>query len=100
MRKHLCTTSALLSAATAFGAAILAPAPAAHAQSAVATIGQLEATGFAVRLTRVGSAPLSDCVVTDISTGGQRRLIPDDDDDVFGRDAVRRTATVALDCTR
>jgi hypothetical protein len=96
------TTSSLmlLTAAAAIGAVALTPAPAAQAQSAVATIGQLEATGFDVRLTRLGSAPLSDCVVTDIGNPVERRLNPvDDDDNVFRHDEIRRTITVSLDCT-
>jgi hypothetical protein len=37
-----------------------------HAESAIVTIGQLEASGFDVKVDRVGSAPLDQCQVTSV----------------------------------
>ena len=53
-------------AAAACGA-IAAPAGfASAAESAIVTIGTLEAQGFDVKIDRIGSAPLSECVVTHV----------------------------------
>ena len=99
MRTALITLIAL----TATGA-ILAPAAPAAAESAIVTIGQLEAEGFHVNVDRVGSAPLDQCQVTSIRNpqdrtrvvridgpGGRDRLVPV---------VVKRTVTVSLDCSR
>jgi len=72
--------------------------------SAIVTIGQLEAQGFDVRVDRVGSAPLSECEVTDIrNPQDQTKLVRVDGEQ--GRDrvievVVNRTITVSLDCSR
>ncbi|MGV9801538.1 hypothetical protein ACWDTP_26170 [Mycobacterium sp. NPDC003449] len=98
--------AALGSAAATLGAlgALVTLAAPAQAESAALTIGQLEAQGFDVRLDRIGSAPLDQCVVTGIRNpreqtklvhfdgpGGRNRLVPV---------VVRRTITVSLDCSR
>jgi hypothetical protein len=94
---------AAATASLAASAALL-PAPSAAAQgaSAAVTIGQLEASGFEVRLTRVGSAPLEECTVTDIGNPTeQRQFTPRhgrDHDNVFDRVDVRRTISVSLNC--
>ena len=82
---------------------LLFAAPAA-AESAIVTIGQLEAEGFHVNVDRVGSAPLDQCVVTSVrNPQEQTRLIrvdgPGNRDQVI-RVVVRRTITVSLDCSR
>jgi hypothetical protein len=51
---------------TGLAAAALGLATTAHAESALITIGQLEAQGFNVKLDRVGSAPLNQCEVTNV----------------------------------
>ena len=99
MRTALITLIAL----TATGA-ILAPAAPAAAESAIVTIGQLEAEGFHVNVDRVGSAPLDQCVVTSVrNPQEQTKFIRVDNG--HGRDVVvpivvRRTITVSLDCSR
>jgi hypothetical protein len=88
---------------TAFAAAALSLASPAQAESAAITIGQLEAQGFDVKLDRVGSAPLSQCVVTDIRNPRDRtelvRVGGGDDRDLIPV-VVERKITVSLDCTR
>lgn len=90
-----------LAGAAAFGAVLLA-APA-HADSAAATIGQLEATGFDVRVTRVGSAPLDECVVTEIGSPREQRRLElvegRDDDRALVPVVFKRTISVALNCS-
>lgn len=89
-------------AAAAIGLLVLPAAPA-NAESAIVTIGQLEASGFDVKLDRVGSAPLDQCEVTNVRNprertelvrvngrGGRDRFIPV---------VVSRTITVSLDCS-
>jgi hypothetical protein len=90
-------------AAAAIAVLVLPAIPATAADSAIVTIGQLEAQGFDVKLDRVGSAPLSECVVTSVRNprertelirvngrGGRDRLIPV---------VVGRNITVSLDCS-
>ena len=103
MRATLLTLIALAAAACGL---IVAPAGlASAAESAVATIGVLEAQGFDVKIDRVGSAPLSQCVVTNVRNPRDRtELAPV----IGGRDRERdfvpvvvdRTVTVTLDCSR
>jgi hypothetical protein len=101
------TVRALLMCA-ALGAAaaglLVATAAPAKAESAVATIGLLEAQGFDVKVDRIGSAPLDQCVVTDVrNPQEQTRLVR-----VNGRGdrdrvipiVVNRTITVTLNCSR
>jgi hypothetical protein len=102
MRATLLTLTGLAAAACGL---ILAPAGiASAAESAVATIGVLEAQGFDVKVDKVGSAPLSDCVVTNVRNPRQRtEFVPVLGD--RGRDGVvpvivDRTVTVSLDCSR
>jgi hypothetical protein len=84
---------------------ILAPAGiASAADSAVSTIGILEAQGFDVKIDRVGSAPLSECVVTNVRNPRERtELVPVIGSRGRGSDlvpvVVDRTVTVSLDCS-
>jgi hypothetical protein len=101
MRAILLTLIALAVAACGL---ILAPAGLASAESAVATIGELQAQGFDVKIDRVGSAPLSECVVTNVRNPRNRtEFVPVLGD--RGRGGVvpvivDRTVTVSLDCSR
>lgn len=100
-------TRPLLAAAAAGAVALstlLTLAAPAHAESAALTIGQLEAQGFDVRVDRVGSAPLEQCVVTGIRNPRERTRIVRFDGP-RGRDrlvpvVVQRSITVSLDCSR
>jgi hypothetical protein len=88
---------------TAAAAAALALATPAHAESAAITIGQLEAQGFDVKLDRVGSAPLNQCVVTDVRNPRERTelvRVGGRGDRDFVPVVVKRTITVSLDCSR
>lgn len=88
--------------------------------SAIVTIGNLEAQGYTVNVDRVGSAPLEDCVVTDIRNPQEVTRwvrVGDDnggwhgDDDEHGWSwlgnnnselvevVVKRTITVSLNCS-
>ena len=94
------TTTAGFALAAAATALLLSPTAAA-AESAVATIGLLEAQGFDVRVDRVGSGPLEECEVTSVRNPRVQRSRNDfdhDDRNVF--DVERRTITVSLNCAR
>ena len=82
----------------------VAPAIPAHADSAVVTIGELEAQGFDVNVDRLGSAPLDQCEVTSVrNPQTQTRLVRVNsrgDRDVFVPVVVSRSITVSLDCSR
>jgi hypothetical protein len=102
MRATLLTLVGLAAAACGL---ILAPAGVASAESAAVTIGELQAQGFDVKVDRFGSAPLSDCEVTNVRNPRDRtELVPV----IGGRDrnrdfvpvVVDRTVTVTLDCSR
>jgi len=101
MRAILLTLIALAAAACGL---IVAPAGLASAESAVVTIGQLQAQGFDVKIDRVGSAPLSECVVTNVRNPRERtEFVPV----LGGRGSgdvvpviVDRAGTVSLDCSR
>jgi hypothetical protein len=101
MRAILLTQVALAAAACGL---ILAPAGFASAESAAVTIGQLEAQGFDVKIDRFGSAPLDQCVVTDVRNPRERtELVPTiggGRDRDFVPVVVDRTIRVTLDCSR
>ena len=101
MRTASIITSAI--AAAAIGTLALPPISANAADSAIVTIGQLQAQGFNVQVDRIGSAPLSQCEVTDVRNpqersefirvdrfGGRDRVVPI---------VVARTVSVSLDCS-
>jgi hypothetical protein len=99
------TVLTLVAVAAAACGLIVAPAGFASAgtNDAVTTIGLLEASGYDVRVDRIGSAPLSECEVTSVrNPQEQTRLIRVDGRE--GRDrfievVVNRTITVSLDCS-
>jgi hypothetical protein len=101
MRTASIITAAL--AAAAIGSLALPPISANAADSAIVTIGQLKAQGFDVRVDRIGSAPLSQCDVTDVRNPQERTEFVRVDR-FSGRDrvvpiVVARTVTVSLDCS-
>lgn len=85
-------------AAAAVGVLVL-PAIPANAESANITIGLLEAQGFDVKVNRIGSAPLDECVVTDVRNPREQKRFERRGDD-FVEVVFRRTITVSLDCSR
>lgn len=102
-------TSFFAAAAAACCVTLAGPAGAAIADpsSPLQTIGELEAAGYSVNVDRVGSAPLSACIVTSVrnpQTVTQWVRVWDDDK---GHDGgwdvvpivVSRSISVSLDCT-
>ena len=88
---------------TGLAAAALSLAGTAAAESAVVTIGQLEAQGFDVKIDRVGSAPLNQCEVTGVRNPRERTelvRVGGRGDRDFIPVVVDRTVTVSLDCSR
>ncbi|GAS88947.1 uncharacterized protein RMCB_3043 [Mycolicibacterium brisbanense] len=79
----------------------------ASAESAVVTIGELQAEGFDVTIDRIGSAPLEQCAVTSVrNPQTETRLVRVETIGKNGKKnfdlvpiVVRRTITVSLDCT-
>jgi hypothetical protein len=68
-RAALLTSAAAALAAT--GLAFAPAGPAAAVSSAELTIAQLEAQGFDVKVSRIGSAPLDECEVTSVGKGAR-----------------------------
>jgi hypothetical protein len=92
--------------ATATFGMITTPAGIASAeQSALETIGLLEAEGYTVNIDRVGSAPLADCVVTSVRNPQtvtkwvRVRDKHNKDDFVLVPVIVSRSISVSLNCS-
>ena len=65
------------------------------------TIAQLEAQGFDVKINRIGSAPLDQCVVTDVRNPRERtEFVPVLGDDGVVPVVVDRNITVTVNCSR
>lgn len=89
-------------AAAACGAIAAPAAIASAAESADVTIATLEAQGFDVKVNRIGSAPLNQCVVTDVRNPRERtEFVPvlGDDNGVVEK-VVDRNITVTVNCSR
>jgi hypothetical protein len=105
MRAALLTMTALAATAVALllGPAGQGWAESGSGESAVSTIGRLEAEGFTVNIDRVGSAPLSQCVVTNVrNPQEQTRLVPLNNGrgrHRFIEVVVSRSISVSLDCS-
>ncbi|KUH93670.1 hypothetical protein AU189_15545 [Mycolicibacterium acapulense] len=97
MRAILLTMVGL--AAVACGAILTPAAIASAADSAELTIATLEAQGFDVKVNRIGSAPLDECVVTDVRNARERTELVRRGDDLI-RVVAQRTITVTADCSR
>jgi hypothetical protein len=109
MRPSLTFATLVTSAATLF-AVVLAPAgPAGAITNAQATLDGLEAQGYDVTIDRVGSGPMSECIVTSVRNPHTiTRVIKDyyGPKDKNGKRryrlitiVVRRTIQVSLNCT-
>ncbi|UUO02837.1 hypothetical protein M4D79_06040 [Mycolicibacterium novocastrense] len=97
MRAILLTMVGL--AALACGAILTPAAIASAAESAELTIATLEAQGFDVKVNRIGSAPLDECVVTDVRNARERTELVRRGDDLI-QVVAQRTITVTADCSR
>ncbi len=91
------------------GVIVLPAGMAAADPSAIVTIGVLEAEGYTVNVDRVGSAPLSECIVTSVRNPQTvTRLVAVDNDWRHGHNSdhdlvwvvVSRSISVSLDCAR
>jgi hypothetical protein len=103
------TTWALTAAAAGLCAVALVPVASALAddgESATATIQRLQSQGYTVNIDKIGSAPIDQCVVTNVRNpqqtsqlvpyvgpglGGDRILVPQ---------VTSQTISVSLNCTR
>ncbi|KUI47361.1 hypothetical protein AU198_23360 [Mycobacterium sp. GA-1199] len=97
MRAILLTMVGL--AALACGAILTPAAIASAAESAELTIATLEAQGFDVKVNRIGSAPLDECVITDVRNARERTELVRRGDDLI-QVVAQRTITVTADCSR
>ena len=99
-------TAGLLAAALV----ALPPAQASAEQTALETIGMLEAQGYTVNVDRIGSAPLEQCTVTGIRNPQQVTRWVSVEDDGWGKHGnddtelvevvVSQSISVSLDCNR
>lgn len=99
--------------AAALGVLLGPVGQAAADEGAIVTIGRLQAEGYTVNVDRIGSAPLEQCVVTDVRNPQQvTRLVRVDDEGwgahrTYGDDdgdlvevVISQSISVSLDCTR
>ncbi len=86
-------------AAAACGLIALPAAIASAQQSAQLTIATLEAQGVDVKVNRFGSAPLDECVVTDIRNARDRTELRRRSNDLI-EVVTARNITVTADCSR
>jgi len=86
-------------AAAACGILTVPAAIASAQESAQLTIANLEAQGFDVKVNRIGSAPLNQCVVTDIRNARNRTELVRRGDDLI-EVVAQRNITVTADCSR
>ncbi|BBX00837.1 hypothetical protein BST36_00120 [Mycolicibacterium moriokaense] len=86
-------------AAAACGLITLPAAIASAQESAQLTISTLEAQGFDVKVNRIGSLPLNQCVVTDIGNVRNRTELVRRGDDLI-EVVAQRNITVTADCSR
>jgi hypothetical protein len=91
--------AALLAFAAAAGLAFTPAGPAGAASSAELTIAQLQAQGFDVTISRIGSAPLDECEVSSVGKAREQKQLRRFGDD-FIEVVVRRSISVSLDCSR
>ncbi|BBY82245.1 hypothetical protein H7I53_13865 [Mycolicibacterium pulveris] len=84
-------------AAAACGA--IAVPVASAAESAELTIATLEAQGFDVKVNKIGSASLDECVITDIRKPRERTELVRRGDDLV-QVVTQRSITVTADCSR
>ncbi len=95
-----------LTAGLIAAAALAAPPQASAEQTALETIGMLEAQGYTVNVDRIGSAPLEQCTVTGIRNPQQvtQWVSVEDGDHHGGTDLVEivvsQSISVSLDCNR
>ncbi|MGO4446240.1 hypothetical protein AB4Z42_23100 [Mycobacterium sp. 2YAF39] len=86
-------------AAAACGILQLPAAIASAQESAQLTISTLEAQGFDVKVNRFGSAPLDQCVITDIGNARNRTELRRRGNDLI-EVVTARNITVTADCSR
>jgi hypothetical protein len=102
------TKCTLAAAAVGVCAVIAAPAGLATAdengETAQETISRLEEDGYTVRIDRIGTAPLSECVVTNVRNPKTiTQWVPylgPGDRGALVLDVVSQTISVTLDCGR
>ena len=95
-----------VAAGVAAAGVVVAPAGMAAAQpvepgNAQQTVGLLEAEGYDVVIDRVGSGPISECIVTSVrnpQTITRTFWVGDDEDREAVTVVVRRSITVSLNC--
>jgi hypothetical protein len=96
MRAKALVVAAIGAAGMATG---LTAAGVASAESAALTVAQLEAQGFDVKLSRIGSAPLDQCIVTDIGRAREETRLVRRGNDLIPIVVARRIA-VTVDSSR
>ncbi|WP_102145187.1 hypothetical protein [Mycobacterium hubeiense] len=100
------TTWALAAAAAVAGGVIAAPAGLASAETPQELINRLQGEGYTVNIDRIGTAPINECVVTNVRNPKTiTQLVPyigpgDRDNSVLIPRIVSQSISVTLDCTR
>jgi hypothetical protein len=107
MRDHWLVRNTWILAAAALGVCALAAstglASADEGESAQETIQKLQDDGYNVTIDKIGTAPLSDCVVTSVRNPQQftqlKPLLGGDNDGVLFPQIISQPISVSLDCS-
>jgi hypothetical protein len=107
MRDHWLVRKTWILAAGALGVCTLAAstglASADEGESAQETIQKLQDDGYNVTIDKIGTAPLSDCVVTSVRNPQQftqlKPLLGGDNDGVLFPQIISQPISVSLDCS-
>jgi hypothetical protein len=99
--------TAAAAAAAAFGVLVAPAGLAAADQTAQQTIDQLESEGYTVNIDRIGTGPLSDCVVTSVRNPNTVTqwvpavgpILGNRDRTVLVETVVSKSISVSLNCT-
>jgi hypothetical protein len=105
MRKKMTLAAAVVGAC----ATLIAPGIASAEEDAQATISRLQSEGYTVNIDRTGSAPLSECVVTNVrNPKSVQQWVPYigpgnrgfDGERALVLETVSQSISVTLDCNR
>lgn len=108
MRRTRTSTRILLGAAAGLAITMAAPTPLAAAETAQDTINRLQASGYTVTIDRIGTAPMSQCVVTSVrNPQTNTQLMPyvgpglgrGDRGSILIPQVSSQTVSVSLDCS-
>lgn len=108
MRRTHTSARMLIGAAAGLAVTMAVPIPLAAAETAQDTINRLQASGYTVNIDRIGTAPMSQCVVTSVrNPQTNTQLVPyigpgagrNNRGSLLLPQVTSQTVSVSLDCS-